>query len=96
MSAQFTVGDFVRVRSIFPLGHVRTPFYTRGCKGIVHAITGAFLNPEELAYGRSGEPRLLLYRVLFSSSDLWPGKGERAGDSVVVDIFEHWLKPLES
>jgi len=53
---RFAVGDRVQVRAAFPPGHVRTPHYLRGKNGDVVSIAGRFANPEELAYGRDGEP----------------------------------------
>lgn len=95
MSARFARGETVRVRAAYPPGHVRTPFYVRGRTGIVDAVAGTYRNPEELAYGRGGEPALPLYRVRFSGVELWAEGAERATDSVVVDIFEHWLEPVQ-
>ena len=92
MSARFAVGAKVAVRAAFPPGHVRTPFFVRGKRGVVTEILGPYRNPEELAYGRSGEPALPLYRVLFQTADLWRDYDGGAGDSTVVDIYENWLE----
>jgi nitrile hydratase len=92
MSAAFRPGDRVRVRRAIPPGHVRTPFYVRGHTGTVTAIAGHFADPEELAYGRDGLPKRPLYRVSFSQSALWPDYRGAAADSLVVDIYEHWLE----
>ena len=93
MSTRFHSGDRVRVRAAYPLGHVRTPFYIRGKVGIVERDLGDSPNPEELAYGRSGLPRVRLYRVRFRQLDLWPDYQGQPGDTVDVDIFQHWLEP---
>lgn len=93
MSHRFQPGERVRVREMFPPGHVRTPHYTRGHCGIVESSAGSFANPEELAYGRSGEPAVPLYRVRFEQRDLWPDYAGAAHDTIVVDIYEHWLEP---
>ena len=53
---RFNVGDRVAVKSVFPPGHRRTPWYIRGKHGVIERICGAFPNPEELAYGFDGEP----------------------------------------
>ena len=95
MSGAFRVGQPVRVRRAFPPGHVRTPAYARGHAGVVDAIAGAFKNPEELAYGRSGEPKRALYRVHFAQRDLWPDYAGPPQDTAVIDIYEHWLEPIE-
>ena len=91
MSARFAVGARVSVRRAFPPGHVRTPFFVRGKSGVVTELMGPYRNPEELAYGRSGEPALTLYRVLFQTAELWPDYGGEAKDTTVVDIYENWL-----
>ena len=93
VAPRFHVGDRVCVRAADPPGHVRTPYYTRGHCGVVEANAGSFANPEELAYGRSGEPPIPLYHVRFQQRELWPDYAGAAGDSIVVDIFEHWLEP---
>ncbi len=93
MSARFAPGDKVRVRRTHPPGHIRTPYYVRGKTGVVERICGRFRNPEELAYARDGEPALPLYRVHFDQGGLWPDYAGRAGDSIEVEIYEHWLEP---
>jgi nitrile hydratase len=75
---------------------VRTPFYCRGKLGVVERLCGAFPNPEELAYNRSGLPAQPLYRVRFASRDLWPGQDAPEGDVVEIEIFQHWLEPVEA
>ncbi len=94
MSARFSVGDQVRVRVAFPPGHVRTPFFVRGKTGRVSEILGPYRNPEELAYGRSGEPALPLYRVVFETAELWDRYDGAPQDSTVVDIYENWLEEM--
>jgi len=85
------VGDRVRVRDIWPPGHVRTPGYVRGRVGTVVAVRGPFQDPEALAYGRPGLPRRLC-TVRFRQRDLWPEYVGGPHDSLQVDIFEHWLE----
>ena len=80
----------------FPPGHVRTPHYLRGQAGVVESIAGHFANPEELAYGRDGLPRArALPRALPPGRALARLSRCAPRDSAVVDIFEHWLEPLE-
>ncbi len=86
----FDVGAPVRVRLAHPEGHCRTPFYCRGKTGVVERICGAFRNPETLAYGEDGEPKLTLYRVRFAANDLW-ADGE-AGVAVEIELYEPWLE----
>ena len=90
---RFRKGDAVNVRAHDPPGHARAPHYTRGRRGMVKRITGPFPNAEERAYGRPGasEP---LYRVRFRQRDLWPDYAGSAPDTLVVDLYEHWLEPV--
>ncbi|MEO3431090.1 SH3-like domain-containing protein [Pelagibius sp. CAU 1746] len=92
MSARFDIGETVKVRAAFPPGHVRTPFFVRGKTGRVTAVLGPYRNPEELAYGRPGEPALPLYRVIFETAELWDDYRGAAQDTTVVDIYENWLE----
>ena len=92
VTPRFHVGDRVRVREAYPIGHVRTPYYVRGKRGEIERICGAFANPEELAYGRAGLPAQPLYRVRFLQRDLWPDYGGQSVDVVEVEIYQHWLE----
>ncbi|HIC81504.1 MAG TPA: nitrile hydratase subunit beta [Kiloniellaceae bacterium] len=96
MTARFEIGARVAVRAAYPPGHVRTPFFVRGKTGVVTEILGPYRNPEALAYGRSGDPALPLYRVLFRTAELWDGYEWSSGDTTVVDIYENWLNPVEA
>ena len=88
----FTVGARVRVQTRPTSGHVRTPQYLMGKTGVVERHQGYYRSPEELAYGKlDGEP-VPLYTVCFAQRDLWPGYSGRPQDSLVADIFEHWLE----
>lgn len=91
MSA-FQIGDQVRVRSITPPGHLRTPLFIRGQTGEIIEEVGVFPNPEELAYGRDGLPGKTLYRVQFHQTEVWPDYQGPAQDTAVVDIYDHWLE----
>ena len=93
MSRRFPDGAVVRVRALFPPGHCRTPHYTRGRCGTVLGVADHQPNPEALAYGRDGLPRLPVYRVRFDCSELWPDPPGAAADAVIVDLFEPWLEP---
>jgi nitrile hydratase len=94
MSARFKAGDRVLVRAGFPPGHIRTPAYLRGKRGTIVGDFGAWPNPEELAYGKSGEPAKVNYWVRFEMDEIWAGDGKYGpADSVVAEIYEHWLEP---
>ena len=92
MTAIFDPGDAVQVRSGSPPGHIRTPFYVRGCKGRIERIAGEYRNPEELAFGRFEAPIVPLYRVRFQQKDVWPDYQGKSADTLDVDIFEFWLE----
>lgn len=89
----YVTGQRVRVLLVDPPGHIRTPHYIRGKTGVVERFVGYFRNPEERAYGRSGEPLRALYRVRFVQSQVWTDYGGGPLDTVDIDIYEHWLEP---
>jgi nitrile hydratase subunit beta len=93
LSVQFKPGARVRVRRAAPPGHIRTPWYIRGQIGEIERLCGAFANPEELAYNRSGLPAQPLYRVRFRQQELWPDYAGAPRDTLVVEIYQHWLEP---
>ena len=95
MTAQFVVGGQVRVRSAYPPGHVRTPYYCRGKIGRIVQVCGAFANPEQLAYGSYDARRIPTYRVRFRQTNLWADYSGSDIDHVELEIFEHWLEPAE-
>jgi len=92
-AARFKPGSRVKVRRAEPPGHIRTPWYIRGHVGEVERLCGAFANPEELAYNRSGLPAQPLYRVRFRQSEVWADYRGPAQDSIEIEIYQHWLEP---
>ena len=95
MNPRFTGGERVRVRDAYPPGHVRTPYFTRGKKGVVMGLAAVMANAETLAYGADGEPAIPMYRVRFNQTELWPDYTGDARDTTIVDLYEHWLDPAE-
>jgi nitrile hydratase subunit beta len=95
MNPRFAVGAQVNVRRGNPPGHIRTPYYIRGKAGTVERICGEFRNPEELAYGRTGEPKQVLNRVRFAQKDIWPAYAGPDKDTIDVELYEHWLEPAQ-
>lgn len=85
-------GTPVRVRTMMPPGHVRTPAYLRGKTGAVERVLGPFGNPEQLAYGQTPE-KLPLYRVRFRLGDVW-ADAEVPDDTLDAEIYAHWLEAL--
>jgi nitrile hydratase len=93
LPAKFVAGDRVKVRKAAPPGHIRTPWYIRGHIGTIERLCGTFPNPEELAYNRPGLPAQPLYRVRFPQAQVWPDYRGSSGDSIEIEIFQHWLEP---
>ncbi len=89
---RFRTGEKVRVMKAYPPGHVRTPYYIRGCVGEVERLCGSFPNPEELAQMRNGLPPQPLYRVRFRQQEVWPDYAGNPSDVLEVEIFQHWLE----
>jgi nitrile hydratase beta subunit-like protein len=92
---RYSRGERVRVRKVDAPGHIRTPWYIRGREGVIERFCGYFKNPEELAYVRPGTPLKALYRVRFEQSKIWPHYPGPAGDTLDIDIYEHWLEPVQ-
>ncbi len=88
------MAERVRVRSMMPPGHVRTPAYLRGKVGEIERSLGAFPNPEELAYRQKATARPL-YRVRFTMAEVWGAEAENPDDTLDAEIFAHWLIPLD-
>ena len=93
VSACFQIGDSVYVRKAFPPGHIRTPYYIRGKKGIVADVLAAFPNPEDRAKGEDGDPVQPLYRVRFLQTVAWGNYDGSPEDTLDIEIFQHWLEP---
>jgi nitrile hydratase len=93
MTPRFQPGTQVRVKDDWPEErgpcHIRTPHYLRGRPGRVERVLGAFPNPEDLAFARPAERRVL-YHVLFEQPPLF--EEGRKGDDLLVELFEHWLE----
>ncbi len=89
-------GSRDRVRDDWPerrgLCHVRTPHYLRGRVGAVERALGRFPDPGDLAFARPA-PERTLYHVLFPQPPLF-GEG-RPGDDLLVELYEHWLEPVD-
>ena len=96
MSGDYSPGDKVRVIVTHPPGHRRTPTYIRGKTGTIAQVLDSFANPEELAFGRDGLPKRPLYRVRFAQSLVWPDYSGSDGDTIDVELYEHWLESEET
>jgi nitrile hydratase len=92
VTRRFKAGDRITVRDDYPIGHIRTPVYVRGKGGVITRYLGAFKNPERLAIGKDGLPKKNLYEVRFLQTDIWPDYTGGKNDSVLIDLYEHWLE----
>ncbi len=92
---RFAPGDQVLVRDEDPPHHHRTPWYIKGRIGKVDAVYDPWPNPEEMAFGKTNGPKIPVYRVEFDQKDLWDTYQGPKRDRLVIDIFEHWLEPVE-
>lgn len=94
-SHKYEVGARVRIQKREAEGHIRTPVYMMGKTGVVERQKGFYRKPEDLAYGKGdGEPAAL-YSIRLKQSDLWPNYEGQAQDTVLADIFEYWLEPVQ-
>ena len=89
---RFSVGQSVCVLDLAKPGHIRIPAYVRERTGTVVQICGLFLNPEDLAVGDAGGRVVTCYRVEFRQTDLWADYPDDPDDSLVTEIYEHWMK----
>ena len=87
------VGQKMRVKTLMPPGHVRTPAYLRGKAGVVERVLGPFPNPEALAYKQPSDP-LPLYRVRFTMAEVWGEASDTPEDTIDAEIYAHWLEPI--
>lgn len=94
-ASRFRPGERVRVSARAHAGHHRTPRYIQGKVGQVQVDNGLWINPETRAYGGSGLPEIRVYRVCFPQAELWESYEGPSHDSLIVDIFEHWLENVQ-
>lgn len=92
----FPPGTAVRVLDLPIEGHLRVPVYVRGKVGVIERWCGPYLNPEDLAYGRTDGPVVHLYQVEFSQHELWPDYDGPRTDRLFIEIYEHWLESADA
>ncbi len=97
MEPVFEVGDMVQTRrparnQKVEGGHTRLPAYASGVVGRVVMSHGAFVLPDANAHGLGEQPEPL-YAVAFSAAALW-GTAEKAGDEVILDVWQSYLVPV--
>lgn len=89
---RFAAGARVGTRNFNPTTHTRLPRYARGKVGVVEAVQGSFVFPDDNAHGRGENPEWV-YTVVFDGGEIW---GEDAADglTVSIDAWESYLEPV--
>jgi nitrile hydratase len=88
----FVVGETVRTRNFNPTTHTRLPRYARAKKGVIEAVQGAFVFPDENAHGRGENPQWV-YTVVFDAAEIW-GEGADPSLTVSIDAWESYLERM--
>ena len=89
-------GEAERIRADDHSGHHRTPLYLKGKTGVIDQFLSEDHNPETLAYGQDGKPKVPVYTVRFRQKELWPDYGGADSDVLLSNILETWLEPAGS
>lgn len=87
---RYAVGESVRTRNLNPQTHTRLPRYARAKLGVVEAVQGSFVFPDDNAHGKGENPQWV-YTVVFDGREVW---GEDADPSLTVSI-DAWESYLE-
>ena len=91
---KFVTGQRVRIADRTPPVHHRVPGYAKGQVGIVERVCGMHGEPEKFIRG-DGLPAQRIYRVVIPQEALWESYDGSDGDKLEIEIFEHWLEPVE-
>jgi nitrile hydratase len=86
----FAAGDRVRTKNFNPEAHTRLPRYARAKTGVVEAVQGAFVFPDDNAHGKGENPQWV-YTVVFDASEIW-GEGADPTLNVSIDAWESYLE----
>ncbi|MEK1892941.1 MAG: nitrile hydratase subunit beta [Rhizobium sp.] len=89
---RFSEGDRVRTRNFSPTTHTRLPRYARAKSGVVEAVQGSFVFPDDNAHGKGENPQWV-YTVVFDGGEIW-GEGCDPTLSVSIDAWENCLEPV--
>lgn len=87
---RFAAGDRVRTKNFNPETHTRLPRYARAKQGIVEAVQGAFVFPDDNAHGKGENPQWV-YTVVFDGGEIW-GEGADPTLTVSIDAWESYLE----
>jgi nitrile hydratase subunit beta len=86
----FAVGDRVRTRNFNPETHTRLPRYARAKTGVVEAVQGSYVFPDDNAHGKGENPQWV-YTVVFTGDEIW-GDGADPSLTVSIDAWESYLE----
>lgn len=89
---RFVVGQAVRTKNLNPVTHTRLPRYARAKTGIIEAVQGSFVFPDDNAHGHGENPQWV-YTVVFDGPEVW-GEGSDPTLSVSIDAWESYLEPV--
>ncbi len=89
---RFAPGASVRTCNFNPATHTRLPRYARDKVGVVEAVQGSFVFPDDSAHGRGENPQWV-YTVVFDGAEIW-GEGASPGLTVSIDAWESYLEPV--
>jgi nitrile hydratase len=90
----YRVGQRVRIADRTPPVHHRVPAYAKGQVGTVERVCGLHGEPEQFIRG-DGKPFQRIYRICIPQDKLWPDYEGTDRDKLEIEIFEHWLEPVE-
>jgi nitrile hydratase beta subunit len=90
--AKFAAGQRVRTRNFNPETHTRLPRYARAKTGVVEAVQGSFVFPDDHAHGKGENPQWI-YTVVFDGREIW-GEGADPSLTVSIDAWESYLEPV--
>lgn len=86
----FAVGEQVRTKNFNSETHTRLPRYARARTGIVEAVQGSFVFPDDNAHGKGENPQWV-YTVVFDAGEIW-GEGADPSLTVSIDAWESYLE----
>lgn len=87
---RFAVGERVRTKNFNPETHTRLPRYARARTGVVEAVQGSFVFPDDNAHGKGENPQWV-YTVVFDGPEIW-GEGADPSLTVSIDAWESYLE----
>ncbi|ASY63628.1 Cobalt-containing nitrile hydratase subunit beta [Sinorhizobium sojae CCBAU 05684] len=88
---RFAVGERVRTKNFNPETHTRLPRYARGRTGVVEAVQGSFVFPDDNAHGKGENPQWV-YSVVFDAVEIW-GDGADPSLTIALDLWESYIFP---